>query len=188
MAHGTTAPHGALRRRSFRTARESELEMMVRTCALLIALGLLLPGAAAQRSAEGDLDKLNLEQLLNVPFYTASKRSQSASDTPASVTVVTAAEIRTFGYRGLADVLQGVRGFWVNTDRNYSYLGVRGLARPGDYNARILLLINGHRLNDNIYDGNEMGVHSPPLTRQPNRLNMASYDMSLEAMWNRLPR
>jgi outer membrane receptor for ferrienterochelin and colicins len=54
-----------------------------------------------------------------------------------------------------------VRGFWVNTDRNYSYLGVLGFARPGDYNTRILLLINGHRLNDNIYDQALIGTEFP---------------------------
>ena len=37
-------------------------------------------------------------------------------------------------------------------DRNYSYVGVRGFGPPGDYNSRILLLIDGHRTNDNTYD------------------------------------
>jgi outer membrane receptor for ferrienterochelin and colicins len=98
---------------------------------------------------------------MKVQFYTASKRAQNASDTPASVTVVTAEEIRTFGYRTMADVLDGVRGLWVNYDRNYSYLGMRGFSRPGDYNTRTLLLVNGHRLNDDIEDGGLIGSEFP---------------------------
>src|SRR6185503_14347582 len=34
--------------------------------------------------------------------------------------------------------------------------------RPGDYNARVLLLVNGHKTNDNVYDqasiGAELGI------------------------------
>jgi iron complex outermembrane receptor protein len=38
---------------------------------------------------------------------------------------------------------------------------VRGFARPGDYNTRVLLLVNGHRLNDNIDDGATIGTEFP---------------------------
>jgi outer membrane receptor for ferrienterochelin and colicins len=57
--------------------------------------------------------------------------------------------------------LRSVRGFYVTSDRNYSYVGVRGFARPGDYNTRILLLIDGHRLNDDIYDQALIGTELP---------------------------
>jgi iron complex outermembrane receptor protein len=33
-----------------------------------------------------------------------------------------------------------VRGLYVTDDRNFSFLGARGFATPGDYNSRILLL------------------------------------------------
>ncbi len=132
-----------------------------KSLASFLLLALLVPAASSQQPASRDLNNLSLEQLMNVPFYTASKRSQKASETPASVTVVTAADIRAFGYRTLADILQGVPGFWINTDRAYSYVGVRGLARPGDYNGRILLLVNGHRMNEDIDDGALLGTEFP---------------------------
>jgi iron complex outermembrane receptor protein len=135
--------------------------MTVRIFAFLLVLGMVAPVAAGQQGAGKDLKELNLEQLMNVQFYTASKRAQNASDTPASVTVVTAEDIRSFGYRTLAEVLDGVRGYWVNYDRSYSYLGVRGFSRPGDYNTRILLLVNGHRLNDNIFYQALIGTEFP---------------------------
>ena len=52
-------------------------------------------------------------------------------------------------------------GFFVTYDRNYQYLGVRGFNRPGDYDTRILLLVDGHRLNDNVYESAAIGTESP---------------------------
>ena len=46
-------------------------------------------------------------------------------------------------------------------DRNYSYVGVRGFGRPGDYNTRVLLLVDGFRLNDDIYDMAPVGYDFP---------------------------
>ncbi len=127
-------------------------------CLLLLALA--IPHCLAQQSAR-DLAEASLEQLGNIKVYTASKHLQSAGDAPSSVTVITADEIQQHGYRTLADILQTVRGFFVTYDRNYSSIGVRGFARPGDFNTRVLLLVDGHRLNDNIYDEAMIGTEFP---------------------------
>ncbi len=113
------------------------------------------------QSSGSDLADASFEQLANMKVYTASKHLQSGADAPSSITVVTADEIQKHGYRTLAAVLQSVRGFFVTYDRNYSSLGVRGFARPGDYNTRILLLVDGHRLNDNVYDEAMLGTEFP---------------------------
>ncbi len=95
----------------------------------------------------------DLEQLMKIEIVVAgSKRAQDPRDVPSFVSVVTAAEIKEHGYRTLADVLRTLPGFYVSNDRNYSYIGVRGFSRPGDWNSRILLLLNGLRTNDNVYD------------------------------------
>ena len=117
-------------------------------CCLLCAL-LMGPSALAQHT---DLSEKSLEELMNITVTTASKHEQLATEAPASVTVITREEIKKYGYRTLGDVLRSVRGFYVTYDRNYTYLGVRGFGPPGDYNTRILLLIDGHRMNENIYD------------------------------------
>jgi iron complex outermembrane receptor protein len=75
----------------------------------------------------------------------AARHTQRLTEAPASVSVVTANDIETFGWRTLADVLRSVRGFHVTYDRNYSYVGVRAFGRPTDYNNRVLVLLNGHR-------------------------------------------
>ncbi len=116
---------------------------------------------ATSTAQPGDLPDLGLEDLLNIKVYAASRFLQDVAQAPASVTIVGADEIRRHGYRSLADVLRGVRGFYVTYDRNYSYVGVRGFLRPGDYNGRILLLINGHRLNDTVFDQALLGTESP---------------------------
>ena len=93
--------------------------------------------------------------------YGASGFKQKVTEAPASVTIITAEGIQRYGYRTLADILRNVPGFYVTYDRNYSYLGVRGFGLPGQYNNSIALLIDGHRLNDNIYDGNVIATAFP---------------------------
>jgi outer membrane receptor protein involved in Fe transport len=100
-----------------------------------------------------DPSTMDLEQLMKIEIVVAgSKRAQEARDVASFVSVVSSAEIREHGYRTLADVLRTLPGFYVSNDRNYSYIGVRGFSRPGDFNSRILLLLNGLRTNESVYD------------------------------------
>ena len=46
-------------------------------------------------------------------------------------------------------------------DRNYSFVGTRGVLRNGDYNSRLLLTVDGHRLNDAIFGGVLLGPEFP---------------------------
>lgn len=114
---------------------------------------------AAEDKISADLTALSLEELMQVSITGAAKYRQSESEAPATVTVIKREEIKKYGYRTLADLLRAVPSLYITYDRNYSYLGVRGLNRPGDYGTRILVLIDGHRLNDSLYDqalfGNE---------------------------------
>jgi len=121
-----------------------------------------VPCSAHAQPSPPDPTTLDIEQLFDVELTsTASKFSQEVTHAPASVTVVTAEQIRQHGYRTLADILGGVRGFYTTYDRNYTYVGVRGFARPGDYNTRVLLLVDGHRLNEPIYDMAPIGTDFP---------------------------
>lgn len=107
-----------------------------------------------------DLADLSIQELMDLrvdKVSSASKYEQKVTQAPASVSIVTAEDIRKFGHRTLADVLRSMRGLFVSDDRNYSFLGSRGFLRPGDYNSRMLLLIDGHRMNDNVYDGAYVG-------------------------------
>lgn len=132
--------------------------------AAVLALVLTSPLALVTAQTPDDLTQKSLEDLMNIEVasvYSASKYSQKVTEAPSSVSIVTAEQIQLHGYRTLADILSSVRGFYVSNDRNYSYVGVRGFARPGDYNTRILLMIDGHRINDNVYDQGLVGRELP---------------------------
>jgi outer membrane receptor for ferrienterochelin and colicins len=140
---------------SIATKRGARFQIVVR---LLALLALTATGIAQQGNQDTDLSEVSLEELSNIQVYSASKHMQSASEAPASVTVVTADEIQKYGYRTLADILQNTRGFYVTNDRDYSFVGVRGFGRLGDSNNRILVLIDGHRINDNVFGEPYLGT------------------------------
>ncbi len=133
---------------------------------LIASLAALAPGpvAAQDVQAHPDLMDMSLQDLMNVEIdsvYGASGYKQNVTDAPASVTIITADEIKRYGYRTLADILRNVPGFYVTSDRLLSYVGVRGFGPPGDYNSRILLLIDGHWVNDNVDGGAVFGTEFP---------------------------
>jgi iron complex outermembrane receptor protein len=107
-----------------------------------------------------DLTELPLEALMEMEVpkvYSASKFEQRVTDAPSSVSVVPSEEIKRYGHRTLADVLASVQSLHVSYDRNYSFLGARGISL-GDFNSRILLLVDGHRVNNNLTDGAYLGT------------------------------
>jgi outer membrane receptor for ferrienterochelin and colicins len=129
----------------------------------IMLLTFFCSGLASAESGDKEIDfkDLSLEEMITVDVPTvegASKFEQIVTEAPSSVSIVTSSEIRKLGYRTLADILESLRGFDITYDRNYSYSGVRGYGRPGDYNDKILLLIDGHRINDNITNQAPLGT------------------------------
>ena len=130
-----------------------------------LALLALCCGASAQTTLSAadasELAQMSLDDLLRVEVLSASRYAQPLADSPSSVTVIDQQELRSHSYRNLAEALSTVPGLYVSNDRNYSYLGVRGFNRPGDYNSRILLLTDGARRNDALYDQAHIGNEAP---------------------------
>jgi outer membrane receptor for ferrienterochelin and colicins len=126
--------------------------------ASLLVFGTLAWSQSAANDKDADLTDLSIEELGKVEIYSASKFNQKVTQAPASISIITAADIKRFGYRSFDEILRGIAGFYVTYDRNYAYLGARGFCLTGDYNSRVLVLIDGHRINDNIYNSNGMGT------------------------------
>ena len=108
------------------------------------------PAATTQRASVASNELLLYEEIPVV--VGAAKHEQRPRDAPASVTVITAEEIELYGYRSLADILRAQRGFYLSSDGLNSFLGVRGFLRPGEWNARILVLIDGRPTREVIFN------------------------------------
>lgn len=132
-----------------------------RLACLFALLCLFSAFSHAQTTADQDLTSLSIEELTQLRISTASRHLEDPRKAPSSVTVISAEEITRYGWRTVGDILRSVRGFYTAYDRNYEYVGVRGFLQSGDYNARFLLMINGHRVNENIYDSALIGTEFP---------------------------
>ena len=132
------------------------------TRALLSATVLLTAALSPAPAAEpGRLLNLSLAELGEIKIdtvFAASKFTEKVTDAPSSVTIVTRDEIQRFGYRTLGEIVRSVRSFDATYDRNYSHAGVRGFTSLNDIGSRILLLIDGHRMNDPILHAAAVGT------------------------------
>ena len=134
--------------------------MLFRYIRRLQFIFVLLSPISLMAAAPSDLTSLSLEDLMEIPVFGAPKYEQRITDAPASVTIVTADDIQKYGYRTLSDLLHSVPEYYVSYDRSYSYSGVRGFGQTGNYNSRILIQLDGHRVNDNIYNQGFIGTES----------------------------
>jgi iron complex outermembrane receptor protein len=126
---------------------------------LLDRAGRAVATPAAALIAAVTIGSLSAQAQENEPVISsASRYGQTLYEAPASVTVITRDEIRRFGYRTLAELLPAAAGLFTTYDRNYTYLTVRGLAKAGDFNTRVLVLLDGRRLNQPAGDFSLLGT------------------------------
>lgn len=133
-----------------------------RACVIALAVPAVAVVALPSATAAGpDTASLSLEQLMDIPVVAAAKYEQRQRDVAAAVGVITRDELRAFGWRTLGEALASLPGVWGTYDRTYTYLGFRGYGLPGDLNTRVLIAIDGQRVNDPTYDGAPAGHEFP---------------------------
>jgi outer membrane receptor for ferrienterochelin and colicins len=109
---------------------------------------------------EKDYLSMDIEELTEISLSPTSK-SRSPYEAPASVTVITAEQIRRFGYRTFSEALRSVVGMYVYTDGSSDYLATRGFGSPSNFAQRILLLIDGHNVSDPLFNYVRVGEEVP---------------------------
>ncbi len=107
------------------------------------------------------MTSLTLEQLLQVSIVSASKYAQKQGEVAAAVSVITRQEIQTFGWRTLAEAISSLPGIYTSYNRQNTVVGTRGFGLPGDFNTRLLVMIDGNRVNDPVYDAGRFSWDFP---------------------------
>ncbi len=111
---------------------------------LILFLGGMILNADT-KSTEQQLLKMSLRDLMNIEVSTTSKIKEDIKETPASVVIITREDIKKYGFKSVADILQNIPGFYMIND--YYWLGsenfgVRGFFSPGVFND-VVILVNG---------------------------------------------
>lgn len=108
--------------------------------------------------------RLDLVELLETSFSSATLSAQPLEATPASVHVITRKEIETRGHRTIADALRTVTGFVVLDDLTFENIGVRGVyASQRSPNEIIKLMINGQPVSFRPLSGTFFGQELIPI-------------------------
>jgi outer membrane receptor for ferrienterochelin and colicins len=104
--------------------------------------------AAAQDPAD-DFFAQKENYFRNVTVEGASKHAEAPVETPATVTIISREDIELYGFRTVADILNfASAGYFTHNDRRYDFAGGRGLFFFEDFNTRLLVMLNGHPLNE----------------------------------------
>ena len=120
-----------------------------------IAAMALVFAASEARADEADaLRALLSEKVLT----TASKTTETGTNAPATVTVLTADDIRRYGLHTVDEAIAFLSlGGFSSDNLHNPEVGARGILIPGDNGAHMLVLIDGHAVNEPLYGAANLG-------------------------------
>lgn len=122
----------------------------------LISLGMVsLVQASGMPALQEEIRWLQEEHYVT----TATKTRESLNKSGSTMTVITAEELQNMGARDLMDALKRVPGFGVNRfSMGTSSVEVRGVKT--DFSEKVLFLINGHPINNNLVNGGALSSYN----------------------------
>ncbi|MEM7306290.1 MAG: TonB-dependent receptor [Planctomycetota bacterium] len=139
---------------------------------LLLALA-ALPGPSPVRTAPHagagteadapDLTALSLEELLQVEVISVSRKPQTVPSSPAGVYVITQEDIRRSGHSSIPELLRMAPGVHVARINSSSWaVSARGF--NGRFNNKMLVMIDGRTVFNNLFSGVFWDVQDVPLS------------------------
>lgn len=120
---------------------------------LYAVLTLLLAGSTLAQAMTADkIRSMSLEELMEIPVYSLSKKDQKIMETPAAVYVISSEDIKRSGMAHLAELLRMVPGFQVG-QRNSNTWSVTSRGFMSTIPNKLLVLIDGRSLYAPLYAG-----------------------------------
>jgi iron complex outermembrane receptor protein len=99
-----------------------------------------------------DPSSVSLEELMDTQIYSASKRPEKISETPASVYILTAEDIKRSGVTSIPEALRLVPGVNVaQTNANTWAISIRGFNRQ--FSNKLLVMIDGRTVYTPLFSG-----------------------------------
>jgi iron complex outermembrane receptor protein len=109
-------------------------------------------GASASELSSTDLAELSLEELMDIPVYSVSKRKQALSDSAAAIYVLTSDDIRRSGATTIPEALRYVPGMEVgHIDSNIWAITSRGFNER--FANKLLVMIDGRSVYTPLFAG-----------------------------------
>lgn len=125
-----------------------------------LAAALFLAGCLPAMAQESQVSPEDIFFREIPQVITASKRAESADNTPSVTYVVTSDQIKRWAARSLVDVLKRVPGMRISV-RESSLIGSRGFT--SDQNDKFVFLIDGMQIRNVIQDGSYNMADMPDL-------------------------
>ncbi|MDQ6963658.1 MAG: TonB-dependent receptor [Mariprofundales bacterium] len=127
---------------------------VIKTIVILLLLAPIHLADAGEPDGSGQTDDADELALFfddnELMVESASRIRESISEAPAVVNIITAQQIRRLGARNLMDILITIPGFSEIQDTNEKVVAGRGVFATTTH--KILLLRDGHRLNEPMFE------------------------------------